>query len=110
MLSHPLPDECLDNIDQIVEYKNGHIDLNIISYGFLDNSEFTMEKLTAKINTYLDALETPDFQEDFGKRTAENTTIKLIYKPEPHPDIIALLENIQNMVKNYGATLKWEHL
>ena len=85
MLSHPLPDECLDNIDQIVEYKNGHIDLNIISYGFLDNSEFTMEKLTAKINTYLDALETPDFQEDFGKRTAENTTIKLIYKPEPHP-------------------------
>jgi hypothetical protein len=103
--NHPIPRELLDTIDSIGKYKNGHIVLNIISSGYLDDSSETEEILINKIQNYLTYINSQEFQEEFGKPSPQRTSIKLICTQEPSDFIYDLVKKLNESSVNFGATI-----
>lgn len=102
---HPIPSELIDSIDIIAVKKDGSVVLSIISVGYLDASEYTMERIIDKINTYISFIHDGDFETEFGQASFEKTHIVLNCNTQPNLAVLDLIDSIKDQVKDKNASL-----
>jgi hypothetical protein len=106
--NHPISLKSISNIDMIVTKKDGHVELSIIVAGYLDESNFTEERILQKLNYYLTYINSPEFYEEFGEPSAEKIGIILKCSIDPHEAIYDLINTVQSQVNSNNATLRIE--
>ena len=103
---HPIPSECLDNIDMITKQKDGSVELIIISSGYLDESDYTLNRIEDKINNYLYYINSGEFKEDFGIPTIVRTRIILSCTEVPNVEVEKYIKSIREIVNEHNASIE----
>ena len=102
---HPIPIESLENIDLITLKNDKSVDLVILSVGYLDDSEYTQNRILDKIKNYVKFINHQDFEKEFGKPSAQKTAIVLKYDVDPHPAIFQLIDSIKDQINSYNSSI-----
>ncbi|MBX9697399.1 MAG: hypothetical protein K2X53_04870, partial [Alphaproteobacteria bacterium] len=96
---HPIPSELIDRVDVMAVTKSGEVLLSIVSAGYLDDSQYTEERIIEKVNTYLGYINSDDFKEEFGTPSIDKTSIILKCTQKPHVRVLDLIHEIQEQVR-----------
>jgi hypothetical protein len=99
------PIQNIENIDVVGRRKDGGVDLMIVTSSHLDESKETQKLLLDKIESYLEQLNTPEFQEEFDHPSPEQVRIVIDCDQRPSDVIMELLRRSRDWVKENNATL-----
>ena len=102
------PIQALDSIDVLGRRKGGGADLVIIVSSFLDDSPEHEHLLKQKIQNYVDAILSDEFQNDFGNIANNPYSIILKCTVEPHPNMTSLIQVIAQYLSGYDIKLTLE--
>jgi hypothetical protein len=102
---HPIPLECIDKIDVLSFHNDGSVIMTIITTGYLDDSTDTKDRLFRKVNNYLSMFNSEDFEEQHGQISYDQLTITLVYKQEPHPSIVELVDQLSAQLSEHGIKM-----
>ena len=102
------PIQSLDSIDILGRRKSGGADLVIVVSSFLDDIPEHEELLRQKIQNYVDAILSNEFQNDFGNIANNPYTIILKCVIEPHPNMTLLIQAIAQYLSEFDITLTIE--
>lgn len=94
------------DVDLAAKRVDGGVDLFIVASGHLDGSPETQRLILAKVQSYLEQLNTPEFQAEFNQPSSQKTVIVLACKQEPDPDVRELVEHAKSWVQENGARLE----
>ncbi len=86
------PIQGLDGIDIIGERRDGGVDLAIVASQPIDNSPETLDCIRQKVATYLQAIDSEEFQSDMGHLPRDKTVIVLACEHPIHPDAQLVIE------------------
>jgi len=101
---HPIP--ALKVIDINTVKKDGGSDLFIIIASPLKADEYSLTRLLDKIEGYLGHIQSPDFQNESGVPTPENTNIIVNIHPKSDSNVFELLKKSKPWVLENNATLE----
>jgi hypothetical protein len=105
---HGIP--CVTSLDVHSVWKHGGSDLHIIIAKPLEIDERTRERLMAKLENYLNFINTPEYAAQCGHPTPENTRVVVSLHPDMNPAVEATLIHCVAWIKSNNATLKVQHL
>ncbi len=106
MPSNSPPIENVGNIDIVGARKDGGVDLFIVTTSRLNGDPATQQLLLAKIQSYLEQLNTPEFQAEFKHPPADKTLIVVNCKEAPDLVIKELITRAQPWVQENHARLE----
>ncbi len=102
---HPIPSELVESIDVIATKKDGSVLLTIVSSGYLDDSDYTTQRIVEKLNNYLGFINDDEYKNEFGSPSPEKTLIVLTCSQKPAASVIEFIASIQENVNHYNASL-----
>src|SRR5438876_12161508 len=104
-MSEP-PIQNIGSVDVTGKRIDGGVDLFIVASSRLDGAPDTQRLLLAKLKSYLEQLNTPEFQAEFDHPGAEKTVIIIACQQEPDPIIRELVKRAQPWVQENNARLE----
>jgi hypothetical protein len=105
---HEPPIQNLDTVDIAGRRRDGGVDLLIVASGPLDPSPETQKLLLDKIQGYLEQINTPGFQSEFGHPPADKVRIVISCEHEIHPVIRTLVARSKTWVEQNNARIAFE--
>jgi hypothetical protein len=86
------PIQNLDSIDLAGVRRDGGVDLIIVASQPLDDDPQTLDSIRRKVDTYLAALDVPEFQEQMGHPPPGQIAIFIACDYPIHPAALAVIE------------------
>jgi len=94
--------------DVLVAVEGGGVHMGLVIAGPLQGDERSQKRLLTKIENYLGSLNSPEFIQEFGKPSVENSSIIVAIDTRSDDVIFALLERCKDWVAENNAKLTIE--
>ena len=94
------------NVDIVGKRRDGGVDLVVVVSGFLGSSESEQAILRSKLQSYLDAVYSEEFQLEFGTPSLERTRVLISCAVPPAEEIAVLVEQLSPYFREQAVSLQ----
>ena len=100
------PIQDLEGIDIVGKRHDGGVDLAIVASQPIDSSPETLDCIRQKVATYLQAIDSEEFQSELGYPPRDKTAIVLICEHPVHPDAQMVIEECSTGAAAKGVRME----
>lgn len=102
------PIQNLESIDIIGQRRDGGVDLAIVVSAYLDATPEHELLLKQKVQNYVDAIFSAEFQAEYGELEAKQFAILIKCLEPPHPEILPLVDVLAARLAEFEISLVLE--